>query len=296
MSTPNFDEAIRKADVLLEALNWIRSFRGRHIVIKLGGSTMEETVAVRQFLTDVIFLESVGMRPILVHGGGKAINKAMDAAGIVPRFVQGRRYTDDATLEIVARVLAGDICESLVDEINRQGGDAVGLSYLTVNCLQGRRLMLDGPQGEQIDLGRVGEVAGIDRDLLLSTCREGRIPVLPSVALDESGGKLNVNADTAAAAVARFIQAEKLVFLSDVPGIYLDRKDPSTLQSHLTSAQCRELIRQGVIDAGMVPKVEAALEALQSGVKKVHIVDARIPHSVLLEVYSNAGVGTEIVL
>ncbi len=296
MTLPNYDDAIRKADVLLEALNWIRRFRDRHIVIKLGGSTMEETEAVRHFLTDVVFLEAVGMRPILVHGGGKAINKAMDAAGIVPRFVQGRRYTDDATLEIVAKVLAGDICQSLVDEINRQGGDAVGLSYLTVNCLLGRRLTLAGSQSEQIDLGRVGEVTGIDRDLLLTTCRGGRIPVLPSIALDADGGKLNVNADTAAAAVARLIQAEKLVFLSDVPGIYLDRKNPETLQSHLNSARCRELIAQGVIDAGMVPKVEAALEALEAGVKKVHIVDARIPHSVLLEVYSNAGVGTEIVL
>ena len=290
------DDAIHKADVLLEALHWIRQFRGRHVVIKLGGSAMEETVAVRHFLTDVIFMETVGMRPILVHGGGKAINAAMSKAGIPPRFVQGRRYTDDATLEIVAQVLAGEICQSLVDEINHQGGDGIGLSYLSVNCLRGNRLMLPGPNGEQIDLGRVGEVTDIDRDLLLTTCRGGRIPVLPSIALDEQGGKLNVNADTAAAAVARLIQSEKLVFLSDVPGIFLDRHDPTTLQSHMNSARCRELITQGVIDAGMVPKVEAALEALRAGVKKVHIIDARIPHSVLLEVYSNKGIGTEIVL
>jgi acetylglutamate kinase len=184
----------------------------------------------------------------------------------------------------------------LVDEITRQGADARGLHYQTVNCLLGQKLMLPGDNGEPIDLGRVGEVTDIDRDLLLMTCREGEIPVLPSVALDEAGGKLNVNADTAAAAVARLIQAEKLVFLSDVPGIYLDRKDPSTLQSHLTAARCRELIKEGVIDAGMVPKVEAALEALQAGVKKVHIIDARIPHSMLLEIYSNQGIGTEIVL
>jgi acetylglutamate kinase len=293
---PPLDDAVRKADVLLEALNWIRQFRGRHVVIKLGGSAMEETAAIRALLTDVIFMETVGMRPILVHGGGKAINAAMTAAGIPPRFVQGRRYTDEATLEIVARVLAGDICQSLVDEIERQGGDAVGLSYLTVNCLRGQRLMLPGEKGEHIDLGRVGEVTDIDRDLLLTTCRGGRIPVLPSIALDAEGGKLNVNADTAAAAVARLIQAEKLVFLSDVPGIYLDRNDPGTLQSHLTSTRCRALIAEGVIDAGMVPKVDAALEALRAVVKKVHIIDARIPHSVLLEVYSNAGIGTEIVL
>lgn len=293
---PHFDsDAVRKADVLLEALNWIRRFRGRHVVIKLGGSVMEEQEAVRAFLTDVIFMEAVGMRPILVHGGGKAINAAMSEAGIEPKFVQGRRFTDDATLEIVARVLAGDICQSLVDEIIRQGGDAVGLHYQTINCLKGRKLMLPGPDGAPLDLGRVGEVTDIDRDLLLMTCREGRIPVLPSVALDEQGGKLNVNADTAAAAVARMIQAEKLVFLSDVPGIFLDRKDPSTLQSHLNAARCRELIRDGIIDAGMVPKVEAALEALEAGVGKVHIIDARIPHSVLLEIYSNQGIGTEIV-
>ncbi|OYW15292.1 MAG: acetylglutamate kinase, partial [Planctomycetales bacterium 12-60-4] len=229
---PHLDDAVRKADVLLDALNWIRQFRDRHVVIKLGGSAMEETEAIKQLLTDVIFMEAVGMRPILVHGGGKAINAAMSQAGIEPRFVQGRRYTDDATLEIVAKVLAGDICQSLVDEIQGQGADAIGLHYLTVNCLRGRRLTLPGANGEQLDLGRVGEVTEIDRDLLLSTCRGGRIPVLPSVALDMEGGKLNVNADTAAAAVARLIQAEKLVFLSDVPGIFLDRRDPSTLQSH----------------------------------------------------------------
>jgi len=292
----NLDEAVGKADVLVEALGWIRRFRGRHVVIKLGGSAMEETVAVRNFLTDVIFMSTVGARPILVHGGGKAINAAMSKAGIVPRFVQGRRYTDDETLEIVARTLCGEICQDLVDEILRQGAEARPLHYQTVNCLRGRKLMLPGEGGEPVDLGRVGEVTDIDRDLLLMTCREGEIPVLPSVALDESGGKLNVNADTAAAAVARMIQAEKLVFLSDVPGIYLDRKDPSTLQSHLTAARCRELIREGVIDAGMVPKVEAALEALEAGVQKVHIIDARIPHSILLEIYSDKGIGTEIVL
>jgi len=294
--TQQYADAVRKADVLLEALGWIRQFRGRHVVIKLGGSTMEETEAVRQVLHDVIFMSAVGMRPILVHGGGKAINAAMSKAGIAPRFVQGRRYTDDETLEIVANVLAGEICQDLVDEIVNQGGDACGLSYKTMNCLIGRRLTLPGENGEPIDLGRVGEVTDIDRDLLLMTCRAEKIPVLPSVALDEQGGKLNVNADTAAAAVARLIQAEKLVFLSDVPGIYLDRKDPSTLQSHLNAAQCRDLIKQGIIDAGMVPKVEAALEALEAGVQKVHIIDARIPHSVLLEIYSNEGIGTEIVL
>ncbi len=290
------DEAIRKADVLIEALAWIRRFRGRHVVIKLGGSALEEREAVRNFLTDVIFLQSVGLHPILVHGGGKDIDKAMAAAGITPRKVQGRRYTDAATLEIVAQVLAGDICGGLVEEIRRQGGNAIGLSFRSQNCLIGKKLALPGADGQPLDLGFVGEVVDIDRGFLEDVCAAGIIPVVPSVALDSTGQMLNVNADTAAAAIARILKAEKLLFVSDVPGIFLDRHNPATLQSHLTAVRCRELIRDGNIDAGMVPKVDAALEALNAGVGKVHIVDGRMPHSVLLEIYSDTGVGTEIVL
>lgn len=290
------EEALHKADILIEAVGWIRKFRDRLVVIKLGGSALEDERTVQNLLADVIFLETVGMRPVLVHGGGKAINQAMQQAGIEPRWVQGRRFTDDATLDIVARVLAGEICEDLVHRIQAQGGLATGLSYLTQNCLIGEKLLLPGDQGEPLDLGRVGHVIGIDRPLIEETCRDGLIPVIPSVALDAGGGKLNVNADTAAAAVARMLGAEKLVFLSDVPGICRDRKDPTTLISHLNATESRKLIQTGVIDAGMVPKVEAALEALQAGVKKVHMLDGRIPHSLLLEFYSNHGVGTEIVL
>jgi acetylglutamate kinase len=288
-------DAIRKADVLVEALGWIRQFRGRYVVIKLGGSALEESAAVRSVLTDVIFLSAVGMKPILVHGGGKSITQAMTAAGIEPKFVSGRRYTDERTLEIVAKTLAGEICGSLVAEIKQQNGEAVGLSYLGQNCLIGKKLSLNGSAGAPVDLGRVGEVVDIDRGPIEEAFAAGAIPVIPSIALDAAGGKLNVNADTAAAAVARFLGAEKLVFLSDVPGIFRDRHDPSTLISHLPASLCRGLIVEGVIDAGMVPKVEAALEALQSGVRKVHIVDAAMPHAVLLEFYSDSGVGTEIV-
>lgn len=290
------DEAIRKATVLIEALAWIRRFRGRYVVIKFGGSALEETEAVKSFLADVVFMETVGMKPILIHGGGKAINQAMAEAGIEPRFVKGRRYTDEKTLDIVGRVLAEDICRGLVRQIREQGGHAVELSYATQNCLIGEKLTLPDDEGNPIDLGAVGQVVDLDKNLLEDTCRAGCIPVIPSVALDREGNKLNVNADTAAAAVARLLRAEKLVFLSDVPGIFLDRKDTDTLISHLDDNRCRELIGQGVIDAGMVPKVEAALEALKAGVNKVHIVDGRMPHSVLLEIYSNKGVGTEIVL
>lgn len=290
------EDAIRKAKTLLEALSWIQQFRDRHVVIKLGGSALENEKAVRSFLTDVIFMESVGVRPILVHGGGKAISSAMSDAGIEPRFVRGRRYTDEKTLEIAAEVLAGNICEQLVGEIQSQGGRAVGLNHLTQPVLIGEQLKMEDPAGEPIDLGRVGHVVGIHREVLLATCRSHTIPVLPSIAMDQENQKLNVNADTAAAAVARMIHAEKLIFVSDVPGIFLDRDDPSSLQSHLTADRCQELIAEGIIDAGMVPKVEAALDALKAGVKKVHLIDARIPHSLMLEIYSNQGIGTEIVL
>lgn len=289
------NDAIQKARVLTEALGWIRQFRDRHVVVKLGGSALEDPASVSRCLRDVIFMESVGMRPILIHGGGKSINRAMEQAGIPPRFVHGRRYTDPQTLDIVARVLCEEVCESIVDDIRSQGGHAIGLSYLTQNVLIGERLTLPGENGEPVDLGRVGYVSDINRDVLLSVCRARCIPVIPSIALDRDGQKLNVNADTAAAAVARLLKAEKLVFLSDVPGIFLDRQDPSTLIPHLRGDRVRELIQTGVIDTGMVPKVEAALEALAAGVGKVHIIDAKIPHSILLEIYSDTGIGTEIV-
>ena len=261
------DEAIRKAQVLVEALNWIRQFRGRYVVIKLGGSALEETDAVRRCLSDVLFMEAVGMRPILIHGGGKAINKGMEAAGIQPKWVNGRRYTDDATLDIVSRVLAEEICEGLVDEVRALGGRAVPLNFRTQNVLIGERLTMKSDDGEKIDLGRVGHVTNINRELLAATCRAGAIPIIPSVALDAEGGRLNVNADTAAAAVARLLRAEKLVFISDVPGIFLDKDDPQTLQSNLNIPRVRELIASGVIAGGMVPKVEAALEAVEAGVR-----------------------------
>ncbi|QDT92302.1 acetylglutamate kinase [Gimesia algae] len=287
--------AVRKAAVLIEALSWIRRFRGRYVVIKLGGSALEEEAAVKSFLTDVIFMRTVGMHPILVHGGGKAISQAMNSAGIEPRFVNGRRYTDEQTLEIATDVLANQISASLVQEIQSQGAKAEALHFGTRNCLRGEQLTLQAADGSAVDLGHVGYVTDVDQGLLAEICQSDAIPVIPSVALDATGQKLNVNADTAAAALARILKAEKLVFLSDVPGIFLDRHDPETLVSHLETQRCRTLIADGTIDAGMVPKVDAALEALASGVGKVHIVDARLPHSILLEIYSDKGIGTEIV-
>src|SRR5438132_12402919 len=219
------DDAIRKAEALIEALSYIRNFRDRLTVIKLGGSAMEDPEALRATLQDVVFMETVGMRPILVHGGGKPIDRAMTAAGLQPRKVQGRRYTDDATLDIVVRVLRDEINAGIVRGIRELGGRAVGLHTGPLQCLFGEKLLLPGDDGRPIDLGRVGCVTRVDRPLIEDFCKAGVVPVIPSVALDDEGGWLNVNADTAAAAVANHLQVEKLVFLSDTPGILRDPRD-----------------------------------------------------------------------
>jgi acetylglutamate kinase len=292
------EEAIRKADVLIEALGYIRKFHGKFTVIKLGGSVMESPEALRALLVDVVFMQTVGMRPVVVHGGGKAITFAMEKAGLEARFVQGRRYTDDATLEIVARVLAEEINADIVRHINKFGGRASGLHPKTYPCLLGRRLKLPGADGAPIDLGRVGEVTRVEAEPIENLCLAGVVPVLPSLAADEAeeGRLLNVNADTAAAAVARALKADKLVFLTDTPGILTDRNEPGSLIRGLTPEGCRDLIDRKVIDSGMIPKVEACLTSLEAGVKKTHIIDGRLRHSVLLEMYTDQGIGTQIVL
>lgn len=291
------DEAIRKADVLIGALGYIRKFHGRFTVIKLGGSVMEDVESLRALLIDIVFMQTVGMRPVLVHGGGKAITLAMEQSGLTPRWVKGRRYTDDATLEIVARVLAEEINADIERHINKFGGRASGLHHKTHQCLYGRKLMLPDESGNLVDLGRVGEVTEVDIPPIENLCLAGVVPVLPSLAEDEDeeGRLLNVNADTAAAAVAQALQAEKLVFLTDTPGILRDRGEPSSLISGLSPEECRALIDQGVIDRGMIPKVEACLSCLEAGVRKTHIIDGRLRHSLLLEIFTETGVGTEIV-
>jgi acetylglutamate kinase len=290
------EEAIQKADVLIEALGWIRRFRDKITVIKLGGSVMEHENALRHVLLDIVFMETVGMRPVVVHGGGAAIDRAMDAAGLVPRKIKGRRYTDDATLKIVEQVLAYDTNESLAARIEELGGRAMPLNFRSTNVLFGERITLTGDNGEEIDLGHVGRVTRVDRTTIENLCYAGQVPIVPSMALDTAtGGKLNVNADTAATAVATALGAEKLMYMSDVNGVRRDKNDPNSIIHSLTDREARELIRTGVIDSGMIPKVEACLETLDRGVRKVHIIDGRVRHSLLLEVYTTSGVGTEIV-
>jgi acetylglutamate kinase len=287
--------AIEKADVLIEALGWIRRFRDKVTVIKLGGSVMEDANALRHLLVDIVFMESVGMRPVVVHGGGAAINRGMDAAGLVPKFIQGRRYTDDATLAIVEQVLAYETCERIADDIEEFGGRAAPLNFRTTNVLFGERITLDDGNAGQIDLGHVGRVTRVDRTTIENLCYAGQVPVIPSMCIAADGQKLNVNADTAATAVATALGAEKLIFLSDVNGVRRKKDDPKTLIHSLTATQARQLIADGAIEAGMIPKVEGCVETLDKGVRKIHIIDGRLRHSLLLEIYTNKGVGTEMV-
>jgi acetylglutamate kinase len=233
------------------------------------------------------------MRIVVVHGGGKAISRAMDAAGIEPRFVQGRRYTDDATLAIVERVLATELNHDLVARIEEYGGRAMSLNFLSTNVLFGEKLLLDVPDGP-VDLGHVGDVTRVDRLTIDNLTYAGQVPVIPSMAIAANGQKLNVNADTAATAVAAAIGAEKLVVLSDIPGVLRDVNDPESLIHSLTAAEARRLIADGTIAGGMIPKIEGCLDTLEQGVRKIHIIDGRLRHSLLLEIYTTSGVGTEL--
>jgi acetylglutamate kinase len=287
-------DAIEKADVLIEALGWIRRFRDKVTVIKLGGSIMEDDNALRHLLVDIVFMETVGMRPVVVHGGGAAISRAMDTAGLQPRFIQGRRYTDDATLAIVENVLAYETCEHIAHRIEEFGGRAMPLNFRSTNVLFGERMTLKDDAGNEVDLGHVGTVTRVDRTTIENLCYAGQVPVIPSMCMGPGGEKLNVNADTAATAVATSLGAEKLIFLSDVNGVRRKKDDARTLINSLTAAQARKLIADGAIESGMIPKVEGCLETLDKGVRKIHIIDGRLRHSLLLEIYTNRGVGTEM--
>ena len=290
-------DAIQKAEVLIEAMGWIRQFRDKTTVIKLGGSVMEDSEALRHLLIDVVFMETVGMKPIVVHGGGAAITRAMAEAKIEARFIQGRRYTDAATLAIVERVLAGEVNESIAERIEELGGRAMTLNFsgMNNNVLFGEKLRLTSDDGDPIDLGSVGHVTRVDHEALDNLTYAGQVPVIPSMCETEAGERLNVNADTAATAVAQAVGAEKLVFLSDINGVRREKSDPDSLIQTLTATGARSLISDGSIESGMIPKVEACLETLSKGVRKIHIIDGRLRHSLLLEIYTNSGVGTQII-
>ena len=288
-------EAIAKASALIEAMEYIRGFRERIVVLKLGGSVLDDPVAQRNLLTDVAFMSTVGMRPIIVHGGGKAITRAMNEAGLEPVWVQGRRYTDQRTLTIAEHTLVHKTNTPICQTLEEFGCAAMGLHSLSSCVLMAETLRLPGEEGRKIDLGLVGKVSSVNGKLLRTLCDDGTIPVIASVALDKAGGKLNVNADSAAGMVAAAVTAEKLVMVSDTHGIRRDINDPESWISSLDEAQIKEMIDAGIITDAMFPKVEACLTALDAGVRKAHIIDGRTPHSLLLEIYTEAGIGTEIV-
>jgi acetylglutamate kinase len=289
-------DLIAKANTLLEALPYIQKFSGATFVIKYGGSFMDSPdPLVRQGVArDIVFLEAVGINPVVVHGGGKAITRAMDAAGLKASFVQGQRVTDEATAIIADRVLSREINPEIVKTINSLGGKAKGFAGPQIlNC---RKLEVKGQDGPPPDLGYVGEVSAVNAMPLQESIATRITPVISPTALGEDGKIHNCNADVAAAQVAIALMARRLVFMSDVPGLLENPKDPGTLITHLQVHQIERLKQSGVIDSGMIPKVDSAVAAIKAGVEKVSFVDGRVPHAVLLEIFTDAGVGTEIVL
>ncbi len=284
------DDLIKKADVLFEALPYIQRFRSSTFVVKYGGSFMDSPdPKLREGVAaDVVFLEAVGINPVVVHGGGKAITKAMEKAGIAAGFIQGMRVTDEKSMEIVEDVLANVINRDIVEMIQKFGGKARSFSGKDVfTC---RKLVKDG-----VDLGYVGEVTDVSTEAVRKCLRAQVTPVISPIGLGEDGHAYNINADVAAAKLAMAVGARRLVFMSDVPGLMRDPGNPETLISSLHVSGALDLKREGVVDKGMIPKVDSAVEAVQAGVRRVHFVDGRIPHSILLEVFTDKGSGTEIV-
>ncbi|MGH7179540.1 MAG: acetylglutamate kinase, partial [Tepidisphaeraceae bacterium] len=290
------DQAISKAAALVEALSYIQRFNNKTVVVKIGGSIMDDETALANILTDVVFMNYVGIQPIVVHGGGKAISQAMEKAGLEPQIVHGRRYTDERTLAIAEHVLCSQINKFIVNFVQTQGCEAMGLHSLSSVVLFAEKAYLNSPDGRRIDLGHVGEVTSVNARLLQLLVQADSIPCIATIARDAAGQKLNVNADTAAGAVAAAMKAEKLVIVSDTHGIRRDVDDPETRVSHLDVDDVGKMVSDGIITSGMLPKVEACVQALRGGVSKAHIIDGRIPHALLLEIYTEAGIGTEIVL
>lgn len=286
-------EAIAKAHTLIEALEYIQQFKGRIVVVKVGGSVMDDPGAMDDLLADLVFMNTVGMQPVIIHGGGGAISQAMEAEGMEVQFVKGRRYTDNRTLAVVEHVLCRRINDSICETVERMGSSAMGLHTLSSGVLFAEKLFLQ-EDGRKIDLGHVGRVTRVNAKLLRLLCQADTVPVIAPLARDKVGAKLNCNADTSAGEVAAALKAEKLVVVSDTHGIRRDPEDPDSLASRLDESEIRTMIGDGVISEGMLPKVEACLRALDAGVRRAHIIDGRFSHSLLLEIFSEEGVGTLI--
>ncbi len=288
------DQEISKADILIEALPYLQAYRDQTILIKFGGSAMDNPELVKSLMRDIVVMEIMGLNPVVVHGGGKAISKAMADAGLEARFVNGLRVTTPEAIDIVERTLSGSINPGLVEMMRGHGGKAVGIPG--TNVFVGEKLMEKDAEGNPVDIGMVGSVIGCELSRVKEALSLQLTPVISPLARElGTNHSLNVNADLAAAALARELKPVKLVYISDVPGLMNDPKDPSTIIQSINRKEAFELIEQGVISGGMIPKVKSAVEALNAGVRKVHFIDGRLRHTLLLEIFTPEGIGTEIV-
>lgn len=285
---------INKAAVLIEALPYIQRFRDEIVVIKFGGSAMEDPELTRSTMRDIVFMECIGIKPVVVHGGGKAITARLKELEIPTKFINGLRYTCEKTISVVDDVLHNTINRDLMTAINESGGR--GTSISGKKFLKANKLKTSCPEsGAEIDLGFVGDISEVDTTEILDALKKGMVPVIPPLAIENGKHTLNINADIAACKIAQALKARKLVFLSDVPGILRDPSDESSIISTITIDEVDSLIESRIISGGMAPKIKSAEEALRAGTNKVHIIDGRVQHSLLLEIFTDSGIGTEII-
>jgi acetylglutamate kinase len=280
-------EKVGQARILIEALQFIKKFYGKTVIIKYGGSAMKNPELKKSFVEDIVFMNLVGINIIIVHGGGYSINEMLKKLNIEPKFHNGFRITDEETMEIVEMVLAGKVNKGIVNDIQIQGVNAIGVCGKDGNLLEARKKIVDGK-----DLGFVGEVINVNTNLLKGMMENSIIPVIAPIGKDNSGNTYNINADDVAAAISKTLYAEKLVFLTDVMGVLRDVNDNTSLISEMNVNQALSYLKEGVITNGMIPKVKCCIEAIQSGVNAVHIIDGRIEHSLLLEIFTSHGIGT----
>ena len=280
---------INKANILIEALPYIQRLWGKTIVIKYGGNAMVNEDLTRKILEDVTLLKYVGINPILVHGGGPEINAMLTRVGVKSEFHNGLRITDEATMEIVQMVLAGKLNKNIAAQIGTLGGKAIGLCGKDAGLIQ---VTKKPPLPDGVDLGHVGDIVKVNTKLLNALCADEYIPVISTVGVDAAGESYNINADTAASAIATALKAEKLIFLTDIDGVRRVPEDPTTLYPILTVEQARALIADGTISGGMIPKVNSCVDAIEKGVRRVHILNGTIPHPIILEIFTDRGIGT----
>ncbi len=288
LSPETVKEFIHKAGVLVEALPYIREFAGKTVVIKYGGAAMEDPAIRRLTAEDIVLMKFVGINPVVVHGGGPDITRMLKRLNIPSKFHNGLRITDNDTIATVEMVLCGSTNKDIVTLINKAGGDAVGLSGKDGNLLHAKKII--GEDG--VDLGNVGEIVSVHFKIIQVLCANGMIPVIAPIATDHEGRTWNVNADTAAGEIAAAITAEKLIFLTDQPGLLREVGDENSLIRHLRYAEVEDLTKRGIIAGGMIPKIEACHKALDYGVHRTHIIDGRVPHALLVEIFTQAGLGT----